>query len=343
MEILSFTGKSGTGKSYQATRLAKELGVDAMIDDGLLIYKNSVVAGQSAKRCTSRAKAMRTALFDYEDQRKEVHDQLKRLNPDKLMILGTSDRMANWIADSLELPHPTRRIYIEDITTEEERATAKHSRLVDGEHVIPAPMGQLRRDFAGYFMHPQRFIRNMRLNPGMEGEEERTVVRPQFSYYGKFTISESVIWDIVRIAALNYSRALCVTDYYHSNNTQNLDVEIQVIVRNRNDIVALCRDFQEDCREMIEQMTAFHIRRINLRVKDMMLDRELEESKRLRMTFRRRKPVPVAHSLEGQRDHIFKPGVRAEVKNRGSMADARKRSYSKAGSRRKEIYKKNKK
>ena len=51
MKVYSFTGKSGTGKSYQAIRVAKENGVPAIIDDGLLIYRNKIVAGSSAKKC----------------------------------------------------------------------------------------------------------------------------------------------------------------------------------------------------------------------------------------------------------------------------------------------------
>ena len=50
MEIISFTGKSGTGKSYQAVGLSRRLRADAIIDDGLLIYKGQIVAGTSAKK-----------------------------------------------------------------------------------------------------------------------------------------------------------------------------------------------------------------------------------------------------------------------------------------------------
>mgnify|MGYP004630530181 CR=1 FL=1 len=39
MEIYSFTGKSGTGKSYSAARICREKHIDAIIDDGLLIYR----------------------------------------------------------------------------------------------------------------------------------------------------------------------------------------------------------------------------------------------------------------------------------------------------------------
>ena len=41
--------KSGTGKSYQAMNLCKELDIEAIIDDGLFIYGNRVMAGISAK------------------------------------------------------------------------------------------------------------------------------------------------------------------------------------------------------------------------------------------------------------------------------------------------------
>ena len=47
MRVVSFTGKSGTGKSFQATALAQRRGFDAIIDDGLLIYKGQIVAGTS--------------------------------------------------------------------------------------------------------------------------------------------------------------------------------------------------------------------------------------------------------------------------------------------------------
>lgn len=56
MKVYSFTGKSGTGKSYQAIRVAKEKGIPALIDDGLLIYKNKIVAGRSAKNVNQEPK-----------------------------------------------------------------------------------------------------------------------------------------------------------------------------------------------------------------------------------------------------------------------------------------------
>ena len=50
MKVYALTGSSGTGKSYQAMALCKDLGIVSMIDDGLFIYQNRVEAGISAKR-----------------------------------------------------------------------------------------------------------------------------------------------------------------------------------------------------------------------------------------------------------------------------------------------------
>ena len=45
MQIIAFVGASGTGKSYRAITIARENKIDAIIDDGLLISNNKIVAG----------------------------------------------------------------------------------------------------------------------------------------------------------------------------------------------------------------------------------------------------------------------------------------------------------
>ena len=47
MDVYTLVGKSGTGKSFHAMNLCKKLNIEGIIDDGLFIYKNSVIAGIS--------------------------------------------------------------------------------------------------------------------------------------------------------------------------------------------------------------------------------------------------------------------------------------------------------
>ena len=49
IKVYAFVGPSGTGKSYRAQLVASENEINYIIDDGLLIKDNAVIAGSSAK------------------------------------------------------------------------------------------------------------------------------------------------------------------------------------------------------------------------------------------------------------------------------------------------------
>jgi uncharacterized alkaline shock family protein YloU len=289
MKVVSFTGKSGTGKSFQATALAQRRGFDAIIDDGLLIYKGQIVAGTSAKKCASKAAAMRTALFNYDDHRESVKAAIAEYDPATLMIIGTSDRMTDIVAQQLEVGPIEERIYIEDVTTEEEREIARHFRQDEGEHVIPAPVGQLRRDFAGYFMDPIKSIINKARGNSVsgdkkledEGPDDRTVVRPTFSYFGSFTISEQVIRDIIRISAEKYDDHIVVVDRMNNGKQQNMAVTIDVMAIRDPESVDKCMGLQKDVFDALSSMTAFTIESVNVRIRDMVGSIEEMRAKRL--------------------------------------------------------------
>ena len=292
MKVVSFTGKSGTGKSYQATALAQRRGFEAIIDDGLLIYKGQIVAGTSAKKCPTKAAAMRAALFNVAEQRDEVAAAIEKHKPNVIMIIGTSDRMTDIIADQLGIGKVVERIYIEDVSTEEDRKLAAHYRIDEGEHVIPAPVGQLRRDFAGYFMNPLKLFRDRALGTSLEpnqparskdggASDERTVVRPTFSYSGTFEISEQVIRDIIYISASKYEGSLMVVDRMSNGKQLNMSVTIDVRVLKDPDAIDKCRDFQKDVHSAISKMTAFTIDSVNVRICDIAKDHDELISRKL--------------------------------------------------------------
>lgn len=277
MKVISFTGKSGTGKSYQATALAQSRNIDAIIDDGLLIYQGKIVAGTSAKKSHSKVGAMRAALFDSDEHKKEVTNAIIKYHPDKLMIIGTSDRMTDIIADALGIHRADERIYIEDVTSDKEREMAAYYRNKQGEHVIPAPVGQLRRDFAGYFMNPLKYIRDFALRTNVdafqlrnddEDSGDRTVVRPRFSYFGAFTINEKAIRDIIDIVAKEYNENMIVLDRFGNGKQDNmsLTVDIRIIIDSKT--IETCVEFQRDIHDTIIEMTSFTVDTVNVRISD---------------------------------------------------------------------------
>ena len=57
--VYAFVGPSGTGKSYRAQLVANENNIHYIIDDGLLIHDNDIVAGNSAKKAPTKIETVK--------------------------------------------------------------------------------------------------------------------------------------------------------------------------------------------------------------------------------------------------------------------------------------------
>ena len=104
IKVYAFVGPSGTGKSYRAQMVAGENNIKYIIDDGLLVNDNEVVAGTSAKKAPTKIETIRHALFINEDEKNVIVEAIKKYKPESILILGTSDGMVSKIAQNLELP-----------------------------------------------------------------------------------------------------------------------------------------------------------------------------------------------------------------------------------------------
>ena len=109
MEVFGFIGASGTGKSHHALVVAYDHDIQTIIDDGLLIDHNRIVAGRSAKEETNRLKAVRRAIFNKPEDAAAMRAALARVHPPKLLILGTSKHMIHRICQALDLPEASDR------------------------------------------------------------------------------------------------------------------------------------------------------------------------------------------------------------------------------------------
>ena len=266
MKVYTLTGKSGTGKSFQAMNLCKELNIESIIDDGLFIYRNRVEAGISAKRQQTMVGAIKTALFNKPEHQADVVARIRELAPESILVLGTSDKMASRIVERLGLPKPIRQIHIEDITTDEEREVADRQRHIQGKHVIPVPTLQLKRDFAGYFMDPLRIFKGGNFFGGSP-YAERTVVRPTFSYMGEFYISDSVITDIAGCVAKEAPGVAQVIKVYENTSPDALHLTVSLAVERNTLIWENAMDYQKALREQVENMTAFNVVKVDVEVK----------------------------------------------------------------------------
>lgn len=267
MKVYALVGKSGTGKSYQAGNLCRDIGIESIIDDGLYIYKINSIFGKSAKEAPTMIGAIKTALFTEESHRDEVAQAIADTRPESILVIGTSDGMVARIAARLGLPKIGQIIYIDDITTEEDRETAHKQRTVQGKHVVPVPQVHLKKRFSGYFMVPLRKF--LAWGTGREeGDNEKTVVRPTYSYLGEYYISEQVIEDIVTIIGDELPGVTRILNVAAEKHSGELRVKITANFNTDEKIIETAKRMQEKCAYRLEEMTAFAIDQINIQVKD---------------------------------------------------------------------------
>ncbi len=147
MKVYALVGESGTGKSHKALLIAHQENIEYIIDDGLLIKKDKILAGLSAKKELNKIQAIRRAIFFDEEHARIVKDKIQQEKPKKIMVLGTSLGMIEKIINTLELPPVSKVFNIEDVSSEKEIQLARVSRSREGTHIIPLPGIEIQRKF----------------------------------------------------------------------------------------------------------------------------------------------------------------------------------------------------
>lgn len=272
MEVFAFVGPSGTGKSYRAIKVARDNNVDAFIDDGLLISENSIVAGVSAKGAPTRLASVRCALFTDKNHRRSVADAIKKNDYKTIMILGTSDAMTEKIAELLDLPPISRYIRIEEISTHEEIELARNTRQNEGQHVIPVPTFRIKKYFSGYFLHPFRLLQK-NLDDLSAYDDEKSIVRPTFSYMGQYTISDNVIINLATYEAMKIPEVKKILRINTRPSPHGVHIDMTISMLYGCHIPTICEKIQAIVAENLNAMTSINIRRVNILVKTLVMDK----------------------------------------------------------------------
>ncbi len=229
MYIYALVGPSGTGKSHRALWVAKEHNIEYVIDDGLLIKGNAVLAGKSAKREQTRIGAVKTAVLTDDQHAFEISRMLKQCGAERLLILGTSDGMVKKIAGRLGFPGVDETIYIQDISTPYEIQQALQTRRVQGKHVIPVPTMELKKDFSGLMLDPLNILRKKGTG-NFENMGEKSVIRPTYSYLGKYTISDYTIYQLVEHVTLSGDNVYKITRFRAEKTTSGIRLEMDLVL-----------------------------------------------------------------------------------------------------------------
>ena len=258
IKVYAFVGPSGTGKSYRAQMVASEKKINFIIDDGLLIKDNEIVAGLSAKKAPTKIETVKHALFLSKEEQQQIQKALKKYKPSKILILGTSDGMVEKIASNLGLPPISETTYINEVATEEEMKVARHIRETEGKHVIPVPTFELKKDFSGYLLDPLQIFKSNGIGK-KPYISEKTIIRPTFSYMGKFTISDSVFRQIAEYIADKMPSIYKVLRTRVQSSDAGTSIYMEVTVTYGYNIQDILKEFRDRAEKEIEKLTSMNV------------------------------------------------------------------------------------
>ena len=276
IKVYAFVGPSGTGKSYRAQMVASEKDIKFIIDDGLLIMDNKVIAGESAKKAPTKVGTVKHALFYEKEERDNIIKALRKYRPQSILILGTSDGMVKKIAANLELPEISETIYITDVATEQEMETARRIRVTEGKHVIPVPTFEIKKDFSGYLLDPLQIFKS-KGKVEKPYVSEKSIIRPTFSYLGNFTISDTVFRQILEYLAVQTPAIYKILKTRVENYGEGAKLYMEVTIMYGYNVVDGIKEFKKKARKEIEKLKAMNVVNLEVVAKNIYVPQEEEK------------------------------------------------------------------
>lgn len=266
VRVYALVGESGTGKSFRAKLVAQKYGIEMIIDDGLLIGGDAIIAGKSAKKEQVYMTAVKTALFHEKAHRDDVARALDHERFRKILVIGTSDRMVRKICERLQIPHPGKIIKIEDIASKVDIEKAVRSRQVEGKHVIPVPALEIRKAYPTIFYDSIRVFlrRSFGTAPARPKLYEKSVVRPEYAKRGRVVISEAALSQMVIHCVDEFDKTLHVRKLNIRTDSQGYRLTIVLEVPFGARIASNARALQEYVIENLERFTGILIEEVTI-------------------------------------------------------------------------------
>lgn len=270
IEVSAFVGPAGTGKSHRATNVAREYNIDLIIDDGLVISRGRIMAGKSAKSEINMVRAIRRAIFEYDQHREEVINYLASRAPCKLMILATSEAMIDKIILKLGLNKPVKIINIADVASQDEINAALKERREKKQHVVPVARAQIQRNFAGKLVSQIRGLFKSR----DKDDNKNTIVKPLFSFDGKVLIEPDAVLAMCRhlLATSDYVQNIHELEIEHELD-DNMDVNVMLDFKLGNkSALEIAKLLQKRIKLGLSYFTGMNVKKVNINVKEVFLN-----------------------------------------------------------------------
>jgi hypothetical protein len=270
IEVTAFVGAAGTGKSQRASQVARQYGIDFVIDDGLVVSKGQIMAGKSAKAEKNMVRAIRRALFEFEPHRLEVTAFLASHAPCKVMLIATSESMLEKIVAKLGLDPPQKLIDITEVASVEDINNALKERREKKQHVVPVSRTQIQRNIAGKLVSQLKDL----FKSKDRQDEIRTVVKPPFSFDGHVTIEKEAILAMIRRLIVMGDHVVQVHElnFVSEGNGDVLNVDLVLDIKlGDKSALYLARLLQKKLKVGLSFFTGMEVKRVNIRINEVFL------------------------------------------------------------------------
>ena len=265
IEVVAFVGAAGTGKSQRASQVARQHGVDFVIDDGLIVSKGQIMAGKSAKSEKNMVRAIRRALFQYSPHRLEAASFLASRAPCKVMVLATSNSMMEKIVKALNLPFPQKIVDITEVASNEEILNALKERREKKQHVVPVSRTQIQRNFAG------KLVSQLRGLFKSKDRQDRTIVKPPFSFDGRVTIETEAILEMARhlIVIGNHIHQVRELNLVPEGDAISINLTVDIKLNGKNALY-LARLLQKKLSRGLSFFTGMEVKKVNVNINEVL-------------------------------------------------------------------------
>ena len=155
--------------------------------------------------------------------------------------------------------------------------TARRIRVTEGKHVIPVPTFEIKKDFSGYLLDPLQIFKSKG-----KGEKpyisEKSIIRPTFSYMGKFTISDTVFRQILEYLASKTPEIYKVLKTRVENYGEGVKLYMEVTIVYGFNVLEGIKSFKEKSRKEIEKLTAMNVVELDVVAKNIYVEGEEEKN-----------------------------------------------------------------
>ena len=274
IRVTALVGPSGSGKSFRAQLISTRHSMDLIIDDGLLIQGQKILGGHSAKAHNNALTAIKVAAFHNNRSAQSAREQISAIQPRRILILGTSDKLVNMISRRLNLPMPHRYIRIEDIASRAEIDAAHSARESEGKHIIPVPQVEVRRDYAHIAMDAIRIFwqRGVLRKKGIVFEKTEILGQNR----GSVSISEAALTQMVAHCLDEYDPQVQLARLIVTKSTGSWAIEMIVNVPVGAELGSSLHVLREIIMSSLQQYAGLILSKLDITV-DHMLSNQRDE------------------------------------------------------------------